>query len=131
MYSKGDWTESWAACIGWSCLVPGELDWVISRSLFPPQPFYDSGIQCSLNRWKPRHVLEFENAACIWFQRTIFSFISHQVQFLSRLLIANNVLPLFLFSGLLYSAWMQSSTSLKGCCRWTKLFPIFLYRSGF
>lgn len=62
--------------------------------------------------------------------QSLVSFLT-EYRFLSRLFIVNNMLPLFLFSGLLYSAWMQSSSSLKGCCRWTKLFPIFLYRSGF
>lgn len=99
----------WNIFKAWLDRVLGNLHWVILleqgnwtrssrwRGLFQSLPFYRSGIQCSLNRWKPRHLLEFENAACIWFQRTLFSFISYQVQFLSRLFIVNNVLPLFLF----------------------------------
>lgn len=84
---------------------------------------WTSGIQGVLRGLKMQPVFDFR-------EQPLVSFLT-KYNFLSRLFIVNNMLPLFLFSGLLYSAWMQSSSSLKGCCRWTKLFPIFLYRSGF
>lgn len=83
VYSKHDWTESWAPSSGWPCLSRGiGLDDL--KRLLPTSAlvwFRDSMLF---------EQVEFrvyaDNTVCFWIQRSAFSFISYQVQILSGLL---------------------------------------------